>query len=116
MFVFLLAGCEVVLSAVVLATCNFLCIKTSTPPPEQLESITLADGTKGKGISHPIVMENQEHGGTRPEPDKEVKKDAAEEDQVEEVKPERGTSQEVEKFLTETQQNGGISPSSETSM
>ncbi|CAG05945.1 unnamed protein product, partial [Tetraodon nigroviridis] len=34
MFVFLLAGCEVVVSALVLATCNFLCIKTSSAPPD----------------------------------------------------------------------------------
>lgn len=84
MFVFLLAGCEVVISALVLATCNFLCIKKSTTPPDKFESITMTDDTKLEGISHPIVLENKEQGGSRPEPEKEVKKDVAEEKKVEE--------------------------------
>lgn len=72
----------------------------------------MTDDTKLEGISHPIALENEEQGGSRPEPEKEVKKDMAEEG----VKPESETSQEVEKFLMDAQQNGDISPSPETSM
>lgn len=116
MYVFLLAGCEVVISAVVLATCNFLCIKKSPTPPDKFESITMTDDTKLEGISHPIVLEDEEQGGSTPQPEQEVKKDVAEEKKVEEVKPESETSQEAEKFLMEAQQNGSISPGPETSM
>lgn len=121
MFVFLLAGCEVVISALVLATCNFLCIKASTPPPpppDNFENITMTEDGKLEGIGHPIESESKEQGGSRPEPEAEVKKDEAEErvEKMEEVKPESETSQEVEQFLTEAQQNGGVIPSPETSM
>lgn len=73
----------------------------------------MKDNTKMEGISHPIAMENDEHKGSEPEPEKEVKKDVTEE---EKVNPEVVNSQEGEKFLTEAQQNGGGSPSPETSM
>lgn len=117
MFVFLLAGCEVVISALVLATCNFLCIKKSSAPPDKFESITMTDDTKLEGISHPVALGNEEQGGPRPGPEKEADKDAAEEKKVGEVKAETEPSQEeAERFLTEAQQNGGISPGPETSM
>lgn len=115
MFVFLLAGCEVVISALVLATCNFLCIKTSTPPPDRFESITMTDDSKLEEISQ-IVLEKKEQGGSSPEPEKEVKKEVADEKKVGEVRPDSKTSQEVERFLMEAQENGGIGPSPETSM
>lgn len=68
----------------------------------------MKDDTKMEGISNSIAMENEEHRGSESGPEKEVKKDVAEE---EKVKPELVNSQEGEKFLTEAQQNGG-----ETSM
>lgn len=71
----------------------------------------MKDETKMEGISNSVAMESEEHRGSEPEPEKEVKKDVAEE-----VKPEFVNSQEGEKFLTEAQQNGGGSPSPETSM
>lgn len=75
----------------------------------------MSDDTKMEGISHPITLENEEQEGSKPEPE-EVKKDVEEEEKVEEVKPESVNSQEAEKFLTEAQQNGGVSPSPESSM
>lgn len=72
----------------------------------------MKDDTKMEGISHPITMENEEHTGSKLEQEKEVKKDVPEE----KAKPEIMNSQEVEKFLTEAQQNGGGSPSPETTI
>lgn len=116
MFVFLLAGCEVVVSALVLATCNFLCIGKSPTPPDKFESITMTDDAKMEGISHPVEVEDEERGGSKPEPEKEAEKDVAEEEKGERVKPESAKSQEVDGFLTEAQQNGGVGPGPETSM
>lgn len=117
MFVFLLAGCEVVVSALVLATCNFLCIRKSPTPPDKFESITMTDDAKMEGISHPVEVDDEEPGGSKPEPEKEAEKDVVEEKREEErVKPESGKSQEVDGFLTEAQQNGGVGPGPETSM
>ncbi|XP_078140888.1 monocarboxylate transporter 4-like isoform X2 [Centroberyx gerrardi] len=82
MYVFLLAGGEVVLSALVLAICNFLFIGRKTLPP--------AD-----------KVENAE---------RETEK------AIDEVRPESiiVDSQEVERFLKEPQQNGGMATSPET--
>ncbi|XP_053195101.1 monocarboxylate transporter 4-like isoform X2 [Scomber japonicus] len=107
MYVFLLAGSEVVLSAVVLATCNFLFIKNKPSVPAD----KLDNGN------------DEEEKGAKEEQEKETVKDLKEEEEkdkekVDEVRPEGVTvdSQEVERFLKEPQQNGDAATSPETSL
>ncbi|XP_026181020.1 monocarboxylate transporter 4-like isoform X2 [Mastacembelus armatus] len=104
MSVFLLAGSEVVLSAVVLATCNFLFIRKK--PTDKLENVTVTDDGK---------MEKGEREEQEKETKKELKKER-EKENIEEVRPGSVTvdSQEVERFLKESQQNGDLGTSPET--
>lgn len=121
MYVFLLAGSEVVLSAVVLATCNFLFIKKqSSTPADNLEKITVTDDAKTEACSEPAEMNDEEEKGAREEQEKETNKKVMKElkevaDKVE-VRPESVTvdSQEVERFLKEPQENGDTATSPET--
>ncbi|XP_062294917.1 monocarboxylate transporter 4-like isoform X2 [Scomber scombrus] len=107
MYVFLLAGSEVVLSAVVLATCTFLFIKNKpSVPADKLEN-----------------GNDEEEKGAKEEQEKETVKDLKEEEEkdkekVDEVRPESVTvdSQEVERFLKEPQQNGDAATNPETSL
>ncbi|XP_026181022.1 monocarboxylate transporter 4-like isoform X4 [Mastacembelus armatus] len=78
MSVFLLAGSEVVLSAVVLATCNFLFIRKK--PTDKLENVTVTDDGKMEVRPGSVTVD----------------------------------SQEVERFLKESQQNGDLGTSPET--
>lgn len=126
MYVFLLAGSEVVLSSVVLATCNFLFIKRKPQEPSQkLECITVTDDTNTEVCSRPSEVNDEEEKGEREEQEKETKREASKElkeeeekdkEKVDEVRPKSVTldSQEVEKFLKEPQLNGGMTPSPET--
>lgn len=124
MYVFLLAGSEVVLSAVVLATCNFLFIrKKPSTPADKLENITVTDEAKTDEGIKPAEMHEEEEKGAREEQEKEKEmiKNSKEErvtdkEKVEEVKLESLTvdSQEVERFLKEPQQNGDMATSPET--
>ena len=124
MFVFLLAGGEVVLSAVVLATCNFLFIRTkSSTPADKLENITVTDEAKTDVVIKPAEAHDEEEKGAREEQEKEkeVMENLKEErvtdkEKAEEVKLESLTvdSQEVERFLKEPQQNGAMATSPET--
>ncbi|XP_039979233.1 monocarboxylate transporter 4 [Xiphias gladius] len=125
MCVFLLAGSEVVLSAVVLATCNFLFRKKSSTPADKLENVTVTDDAKTEEFGKPAEVNDEEEKGAREEQEKEtmkeVKGELKEEEErdkenVEEVRPESVTvdSQEVEKFLKEPQQNGDKAISPET--
>lgn len=129
MYVFLLAGSEVVLSAVVLATCNFLFIrKKSSAPADKLEDVTVTDDAKAEPCDEPAEMTDEEEKGAREEQEKETKKEAnesneskeeeeeTEKEKVEAVGPESVTvdSQEVERFLKEPQQNGNMATSPET--
>ncbi|XP_035510282.1 monocarboxylate transporter 4 [Morone saxatilis] len=120
MYVFLLAGSEVVLAAVVLASCNFLCIrKKSSTPEDKLENITVTDDVKAEACSEPAEMnEEEEEKGAREEQEKETKKEVLKEEGEtdKEVRPESVTvdSQEVERFLKEPQQNGDMAISPET--
>ncbi|XP_029294265.1 monocarboxylate transporter 4-like isoform X2 [Cottoperca gobio] len=121
MWIFLLAGSEVVLSAVVLATCNFLFIrKDSSESADTLENITVT-----QVCSKPPDMNDEEEKGAREEQEKETKKEVikalkeeveADKEKVEEARPESVTvdSQEVERFLKEPQQNGDMASSPET--
>lgn len=123
MYVFLLAGSEVVLSAVVLAACNFLFIREQSPTPaDALEKITVADDAKTEACGEPTEMKDEEEKGAREEQEKETikevikePKEAADIEKVE-VRPESVTvdSQEVERFLKEPQENGDMATSPET--
>lgn len=126
MFVFLLAGSEVVLSAVVLATCNFFFIRKNTSAPEdKLKNVTVTDDAKTDVFSKSAELNNEEEKGAREEQEKdamkEEKRELKEEDErdkekVEEVRPESITVdlQEVERFLKEPEQNGDMAVSPET--
>ncbi|XP_031727058.1 monocarboxylate transporter 4-like [Anarrhichthys ocellatus] len=125
MWVFLLAGSEVVLSALVLATCNFLFIRNkSSASADKLECITVRDDAKTEVCGKPAEMDEEEEKGAR-EQEKETKEEVIKEEEeetdketVEEVRPKSVTvdSQEVERFLKEPQQNGDMATSPETSM
>ncbi|KAM9393596.1 monocarboxylate transporter 4-like [Pholidichthys leucotaenia] len=123
MFVFLLAGCEVTLSAVVLATCNFLCIKMKPlEPADKLECITVSDNTTAEASSRLAGVEEEK--GEREEQEMVTKTEAiieSKEVEVEKVDGEvvrpksiKVDSQEVEKFLKEPQESIGAAPSPET--
>ncbi|XP_054464287.1 monocarboxylate transporter 4-like [Anoplopoma fimbria] len=122
MWVFLLAGSEVVLAAIVLATCNFLFIRNkSSASTDMLENITVKDDAKTEVCSKPAEMNEEEEKGEREGQEKETKKEMIKEEEtdkerVEEVRPESLTvdSQEVERFLKEPQQNGDMATSPET--
>ncbi|CAJ1076922.1 monocarboxylate transporter 4 [Xyrichtys novacula] len=124
MYVFLLAGTEVVLSAVVLAACNFLFIKKKSPiPAHKLDNITVTEDAKTEAWSEPAETTDEEEKGAKEEQEKEMKKEEeqkvkeeTEEEAAEGVRPESITvdSQEVEKFLKEPQQNGLTLSSPET--
>lgn len=126
MYVFLLAGSEVVLSALVLATCNFLFIKKkSSVPADKLKNITVTDDAKAEVCSELAEMTDEEEKGAREEQEKEAKKEVIKEEEeeeekdnkkIEEVRPESVTVdvQEVERFLKEPQQNGDVATCPET--
>ncbi|KAJ4932251.1 hypothetical protein JOQ06_010676 [Pogonophryne albipinna] len=117
MWIFLLAGCEVVLAAVVLATCNFLFIKPSASA-DKLENITVTEEcSKGPDVN------DEEEKGAREEQEKETKEELKEKEETDKEKEERirpasliVDSQEVEKFLKEPTQNGDMANSPETSL
>lgn len=123
MYVFLLAGSEVVLSAVVLATCNFLFIrKKSSAVEDKLENITVTDDSKMEMCSKFTENNDEEEKGEREEQEKETKREMLKEeeqkdkDKVEEVRPGSVTeeSQEAEKLLKQPQPNGDIAINPET--
>ncbi|MEQ2276754.1 hypothetical protein XENORESO_008017 [Xenotaenia resolanae] len=118
MYVFLLAGCEVVLSAVVLATCNFLFIKKKpSAPADKLESITLTDDCNTKMCSNRAEGNDDEEKGEREEQEKMIKKEENKDNEgIDDVRPKSVTvdSQEVERFLKEPQPNGNMAASPET--
>lgn len=92
MFVFLLAGTEVCLSAIVLASCNFFCIKSKATEEEE------------GGGPESLALESTEEKETKEETEEtEAQTDSLVVD-----------SQEVEKFLKEPENNGAVSPSPET--
>lgn len=114
MYVFLLAGVEVFLSAVVLASCNFLFIKKKTPtPPDKLENVTVGDDATTGACSELVEVANMEEKGAREEQEKEAIK---EEEHEEESMPENVTkgSQEVDHFMKKPEQNGDLASGPET--
>uniref|UniRef100_A0A1A8MNP2 Solute carrier family 16, member 3 (Monocarboxylic acid transporter 4) n=1 Tax=Nothobranchius pienaari TaxID=704102 RepID=A0A1A8MNP2_9TELE len=112
MYVFLLAGCEVVLSAVVLATGNFLFIKRSPEPADKLESITATDDCTSKMCSTSAEVNDDEEKKVRGEQEMVMKE---KEERVEfRQKNITVDTQEVERFLKEPQTNGNLAASPET--
>ncbi|KAG7221976.1 hypothetical protein INR49_028259, partial [Caranx melampygus] len=102
MYVFMLAGSEVVLSAVVLATCNFLFIKRKPSAlADKLENVTATDdNAKTEESSKPAEGDDEEEKGAGEEQEKETVKEAKEEikekegrntEKAEEVRPENET-------------------------
>ncbi|XP_041826698.1 monocarboxylate transporter 4 [Melanotaenia boesemani] len=119
MYVFLLAGSEVVLSAVVLATCNFLFIKTKpSAPADNPESITVTDDSFTKVCSKGAEGNDEVEKGAREEHEKEAIKEEEDRDRTDkdDIRPNSVAvnSEEVERFLKEPQQNGSMAPSPET--
>ncbi|XP_029014858.1 monocarboxylate transporter 4-like [Betta splendens] len=123
MYVFLLAGSEVVLSAVVLATCNFIFIrKRPSATADQLHDITVTFSSDAEAGGRRAESNGEEEKGEREEQEKETNKNTAKEEEqrneceAEEGRPQRSTvdSQEVEQFLKEPQVNGDVSISPET--
>lgn len=141
MYVFLLAGIEVVLAAVVLATCNFLFIrKKPSEPAAELENGTVS--AEMELLNKPVAAEEEEEvekgekevKEMEEEKEKEEVKEMEEavekakedeedsekkkvEEKEEEIRPESvmGVSEEVERFLKEPEeQNGAVLSSSET--
>ncbi|XP_011476964.1 monocarboxylate transporter 4 [Oryzias latipes] len=102
MTIFLLAGCEVVLSAVVLATCNFLFIKIA--PEVKPEGNAVTDDSEANACSR---------SGEGDEGEEEEELGA---ERGEEVRPKSVmvNTQEVERFLKEPQPNGSMAASPET--
>uniref|UniRef100_A0A1A8RIJ9 Solute carrier family 16, member 3 (Monocarboxylic acid transporter 4) n=1 Tax=Nothobranchius rachovii TaxID=451742 RepID=A0A1A8RIJ9_9TELE len=112
MYVFLLAGCEVVLSAVVLATGNFLFIKRSPEPADKLESITATDDCTSKMCSTSAEVNDDEEKKVREEQEMVIKE---KEERVDfRQKNITVDTQEVERFLKEPQTNGNMAASPET--
>ncbi|XP_067089451.1 monocarboxylate transporter 4-like [Osmerus mordax] len=120
MYVFLLAGSEVVLSAVVLATCNFLFIKTkSSEPGAELES---GPGASEMEQLNKPPLDGVEEKGEKEEREKTEVKEIKEKEDTEnekdkaEIRPDSITvdSEEVEKFLKEPEHNGSVLSSPET--
>lgn len=124
MYVFLLAGTEVFLSALVLAISNFLCMrKKSSTPPEKLEDFVVRGEAKTEIFSETeFALEEDEEVEKRAREGqiKEVEKNEAEEregnEEVEEVTSvgAAADSQEEEKFLKKPQINRDASSGPET--
>ncbi|XP_029944499.1 monocarboxylate transporter 4-like [Salarias fasciatus] len=116
MFVFLLAGVEVVLSAVVLATCNFLCIKKD--PADKLESIAVTDDTKVEAGSRSEELNTDREQGEEPGEVQDLDQDQDQDQDQDTAKPQSLTvdSQDVERFLKEPQQSDDMANSPETSL
>lgn len=124
MCIFLLAGSEVFLSALVLAISNFLCMrKKSSTPPDKLEDFVVRAKAKTEIFSETEFapeedVEEEVEKRAKEEQKKEVEKNEAEEregnEDVEEVTSVGADSQEEEKFLKKPQLNGDASSSPET--
>ncbi|KAL0993575.1 hypothetical protein UPYG_G00109970 [Umbra pygmaea] len=83
MYVFLLAGAEVVLSALVLATCNFLFIKKKpSEPAAELENGAVA--TEMEQLRNPASDDEEEEKGDKEEKEKEEKEIEEEKEQAKE--------------------------------
>ncbi|XP_029997436.1 monocarboxylate transporter 4-like [Sphaeramia orbicularis] len=123
MCVFLLAGSEVFLSAVVLATCNFMCIRNKRPEPEdKVDDVIEIETETAKRLESSIPEEEheEEEKGAREEQEKETQKEVVmelkeQDEKVEEIREEsRGVDSQEVKFPKEPQQNGAMTQTPET--
>ncbi|XP_036381315.1 monocarboxylate transporter 4 [Megalops cyprinoides] len=116
MFVFLLAGCEVCLSAIVLATGNFFCLKKKPEEPEAKLEMAVTDTEMeqlNKSPTEEVPGGEETEKGQKEEVEKENEK-TAEDKQTEGVNVD---SVEVEDFLKDgTEKNGDIATNPETSL
>ncbi|XP_020783031.1 monocarboxylate transporter 4-like [Boleophthalmus pectinirostris] len=108
MYVFLLAGSEVCLSAIVLFTCNLLCIKTKAPAEEEERDHEGSPESVAMTADHKAVGGAAEQAHGDQEGDRMLQGTGARPDSA------AVDSQEVERFLKEPENNGGLSPSPET--
>lgn len=108
-YIFLLAGTEVVISALVLGISNFLCIrKKPGTPPEDLAAAEQAK-LEMRGEAVEVTGEEEEEKGAKNRVEEELK--GEEVGDLEAV-----DSQEKEKFLKNPQPNGEASSNPETSL
>ncbi|KAJ8283929.1 hypothetical protein COCON_G00027790 [Conger conger] len=111
MYVFLLAGCEVCLSAIVLASGNFFCLKKKPQEPEvgEMELLNKPPAENGK------AGEDMEKG-QKEEADKETEKEPEEkEPEVKQPENAKVDSAEVETFLKDSkEENGEVATNPET--
>lgn len=110
-YIFLLAGSEVFLSALVLGISNFLCMrKKSATPPEDLAAVEQAKlETRGEAMEMTGDEEEEEEKGVTNRAEEELRGE-----EVEDV--DAVDSQEAENFLKKPQPNGEASSNPETSL
>lgn len=113
-YIFLLAGSEVCLSALVLGISNFLCMRKKSQTP--LEDPAAADGAKLELRGEVTEMTQEEGEEDNDKRAKDVAKEELERGERREEGEEVAAvdSQEGEKFLEKPQQNGEASSNSET--
>ncbi|KPP79939.1 monocarboxylate transporter 4-like [Scleropages formosus] len=112
MFVFIIAGSEVVLSAIVLAVCNFFCIKKSPPAPEAKLEMAEAETEMEQLNKLPEEVEHgagEEEKGQREEGDKEKEKEVEDSIQPDSTKVEDIVKDDAKK-------NGDVVTNPETSL
>lgn len=99
MYVFLLAGCEVVLSAVVLCVCNLLFIKKTPQQPDHSAKMEMAATDTEMEQLNKISQEDQGNRGVR----KESEPKAGEQSINPEVEVEKETPEDPDKPEARTQ-------------
>lgn len=113
MFVFLLAGTEVVLSAIVLATCNFFCIKKRPQVSEAKLEMAVTE-TETEQLNKPAEDVQRRSKEAEKDPQEENKKEM--EEDLEDKQPSSPQAQsEVEETPKDSEeQNGGLVANTET--
>ncbi|XP_048871379.1 monocarboxylate transporter 4 [Brienomyrus brachyistius] len=105
MFVFLLAGTEVVLSAIVLATCNFFCIKKSPQISEAKLEMAAAE-TEMEQLNKPA--EDEQQRSKEAEKDKQEENDREKEKELEDKHPSSPQAQsEAEETSKDSEERNG---------
>lgn len=96
MYVFLLAGCEVVLSAIVLCTCNLLFIKKTPQQPDPSAKMEMAvTETEMEQLKEISQDDEENHGGRKESEPKDVQ--AGEQSINAEVEAQKGTTEDPDK-------------------
>lgn len=123
MYVFLLAGCEVVLSAVVLCTCNLLFIKKKPQQPDPSAKLEMAGTETEMEQLNKVGQDDQENHGGKNESERKAREqsinpevEAQKETTEDPDKPEAASPDEIQKDSVdleklpkvETNANGGV--------